>query len=484
MLRGRFDSARLLPGLPTIHLASAQDPRIRRPAVGTLPIGTTALDLLPAVLFSFASNPATYRRVDAVYRADASRYGSLASQSPLVAHPVFSRLVGIQAATARHLLGLLTYENADSSFHTVIDTLIQKSWHRTWQWVANHEMVDVGEYMTAGNITERERGDLDPELVILVWQARRAGRRIAATAEMRAFGESLLSWSVLLTLENMRPSTPPPPVLQRDAVRYFHDLWTTMVDGETVGTPERVLGRVCWLAEAVSGTSGQTIRSADEHTVLSACEALAERDPRASDAAAAEALAWMVALAQVSQSSNAATDMRETLQELQETRHALNTAQRREEQIVTQAAVSDRVARQTSAELERMRTLLQRRDAEIAQMRDRSARQPVEDIREPVLEPVTEHLVVAGGVPALAGRLRPWMPNASFLPEDDTVSVDTSIVRGCRAVIVLTSQISHARADRVSDEARRQGVPVILVGWNNVRRIVSTVRRALDTLTP
>lgn len=484
MLRGRFDSARLLPGLPAIHLTSAQDPRIRRPSAGTLPIGTTALDLLPAVLFSFASNPATYRRVDTVYKADASRYGSLASRSPLVAHPVFSRLVGIQAATARHLLGLLTYENADPSFHTVIDTLIQKSWHCPWRWVANHETVDVGEYMTAGNITERERGDLDPELVILVWQARRTGRRIAATTEMRSFGESLLSWSVLLTLESMRPSTPPPPVLQRDAVRYFRDLWSTMVDGEIAGMPERILARVCGLAEAVSGMSGRTIRAAEEHTVLSACEALAERDPRASDAAAAEALAWMVTLAQVSQSSNAATDMRETLQELQEARHALNAAQRREEQLVTEATASDRIARQTSAELDRMRTLLQRRDAEIAQMRDRSAHQPVGDAGEPVLEPVAEHLVVAGGVPALAARLRLWMPNASFLPEDDTVSVDTSIVRGCRAVVVLTSHISHARADRVSDEARRQGIPVVLVGWNNVRRIVSTVRRALGTLTP
>jgi len=78
------------------------------------------------------------------------------------------------------------------------------------------------------------------------------------------------------------------------------------------------------------------------------------------------------------------------------------------------------------------------------------------------------------------GRLARWMPEAVFVPEDSAGALDLAVVNGCRAVVVLTSHVSHALADKVADEARRQGVPVILVGWSNAQRIVSAVQQALE----
>jgi hypothetical protein len=73
------------------------------------------------------------------------------------------------------------------------------------------------------------------------------------------------------------------------------------------------------------------------------------------------------------------------------------------------------------------------------------------------------------------------MPEAAFVPEDGASALDLSVVSGCRMVVVLTSHVSHALADKVADEARRQGVPVVLVGWSNAQRIVSAVQQALSS---
>ncbi|HWQ21788.1 MAG TPA: hypothetical protein VN478_03585, partial [Clostridia bacterium] len=81
VLRGRFDTARILPGLPAVHAIPVRDARMRGSVAGAVPIGTAVIDLVPAVLFSFASNPVTYRRVDAVYQRDPQRFGLLASRS-------------------------------------------------------------------------------------------------------------------------------------------------------------------------------------------------------------------------------------------------------------------------------------------------------------------------------------------------------------------------------------------------------------------
>lgn len=482
VLRGRFDTARLLPGLPAVHIAAAQDPRIRKPAGGALPVGTTALDLLPAVLFSFASNPATYRRVDAVYRVDARRYGLLASQSPLAGHPLFARLAGIAAATARHLLGLLIYESIDHAFASSIDGLIRQSWHRPWQWVANHEIVDVGEYMKAAGIPARDRGDLDAELVILVWQARRTSRLIAPTPELKVFGESLLSWSVLVALESMRPSVPQPPVPQRDAAAYFEGIWSRMVDDAPTGELGRVLSRVTRLANAGQHADDVTPASADHELVRAACDVLAHLEPRAGDADAAQSLAWLVALAQVSLSAAQGEGSTQAAQSaLHELQQSVEMERQRFAEVAESLASSERACRQASVEAAEQRTLLQQRDAEIAELRSR-----VERLLEkrtggsaPV-EPIAARLLVAGGSQALARRLAQWMPEAVFVPEDSAVALELSVVKGCRVVVVLTSHVSHALADKVSDEARRQGVPVVLVGWSNAQRIVSAVQQALS----
>lgn len=99
-------------------------------------------------------------------------------------------------------------------------------------------------------------------------------------------------------------------------------------------------------------------------------------------------------------------------------------------------------------------------------------------VSSPLL-PVAERLLVVGGSRALASRLAPWMPNAQFVAEDEGGLLDVAAVRGRQAVIVLTSHISHALAETVSDEARRQGIPLILVGWSNSARIVRAVQQAL-----
>jgi len=480
VLRGRFDTARLLPGLPAVQIAAAQDPRIRKPSGGALPVGTTALDLLPAVLFSFASNPATYRRVDAVYRVDARRYGLLASQSPLARHPMVPRLSGIAAATARHLLGLLIYESVDQAFASSIDGLIRQSWHRPWQWVANHDVVDMGAYMEAAGIPARDRGDLDAELVVLVWQARRMSRSIAATPELKAFGESLLSWSVLVALESMRPTAPPPPVPQRDAAAYFEDIWSRMVQNGGTGDLGRVIPRVTRLASALPHVGDATPASADPGLVQAACDVLAHLEPRAGDMDAAQTLAWLVVLGQASRSAQEGAP-RAKQEELRELEQAVETERQRVADTAAKLASSERACRQASAELAEQRAVVHRRDMEIAELGSRIERLSMRrtSTSAPV-EPLPGRLLVAGGSPALVGRLARWMPEAVFVPEDSAGALDLAVVNGCRAVVVLTSHVSHALADKVADEARRQGVPVILVGWSNAQRIVSAVQQALE----
>ncbi len=483
VLRGRFDTARLLPGLPAVHLAAAQDPRIRRPAAGALPVGTTVLDVLPAVLFSFASNPATYRRVEAIYRVDAHRYGSLASQSPLAGHPMFSRLSGIAAATARHLLGLLIYESIDHEFASAIDGLIRQSWHRPWQWVANHEIVDIGEYMTAAGIPARDRGDLDAELVILVWQARRTFRQIASTPELKAFGESLLSWSVLIALESMRPSASPPSIPQRDAAAYFQGIWSQMVGEGATGELARVLPHVTRLADALPHVGDIAPASADSELVRMACDVVAQLEPRVGDVDAALSLAWLVALAQASQSASTTSGMQEMRSKVDELERSIESEKRHAEQLAASLAFSERASRQTSAELAEQRALLQQRDGEITELRGRVERLSAKHAVAPsAAEPILDRLLVAGGSQALARRLGQWLPQAAFVPEDSAAVFDASAMSGCSAVVVLTSHISHSLADKVADEARRQSIPVILVGWSNPQRIVTTVQQALKKL--
>jgi hypothetical protein len=480
VLRGRFDTARLLPGLPAVQIAAAQDPRIRKPSGGALPVGTTALDLLPAVLFSFASNPATYRRVDAVYRVDARRYGLLASQSPLAGHPLFSRLSGIAAATARHLLGLLIYESIDQAFVSSIDGLIRQSWHRPWQWVANHDAVDMGAYMKTAGIPARDRGDLDAELVILVWQARRASRPIASTPELKAFGESLLSWSVLVALESMRPTTPPPPVPERDAAAYFEGVWSRMVEEGATGELGRVLSRVTRLASALPHVGDVIPVSADPGLVRSASDVLAHLEPRAGDVDAAQSLAWLMVLGQVSRLARSG-EPRAAQEALRELEQAVEAERRRAAETAASLASSERACRQASVELVEQRALVQQRDTEIAELRSRIERLSTKHAGTSTqVEPIAGRLLVAGGTPALVGRLVRWMPEAVFVPEDGASALDLTVVNGCRAVVVLTSHVSHALADKVADEARRQGVPVILVGWSNAQRIVSAVQQALE----
>ncbi len=481
LLRGRFDTARLLPGLPAVHIIAAQDPRIRRPAAGALPVGTTVLDLLPAVLFSFASNPATYRRVDALYRVDAHRYGSLASQSPLAGHPMFSRLSGIAAAAARHLLGLLIYETIDPGFASAIDGLIRQSWHRPWQWVANHDVVNLDDYMNAGRIPSRDRGDLDAEMVILVWQARRASRGIASTPALQAFRESLLSWSVLIALEGMRPSEPPPPVSQRDAATYFESIWSRMTGEGASKELARVLSRVTRLATALPHMDDIEPASADARLVHVACDVLARLEPRMGDADAALSLAWLAALMQASQSAHADATIQTMRSDVHRLEQAAELERRHAAESAASLASSERALRQLSADLADEQSRVQRRDAEIMELRDRIERMSEKDHAASVpVCPVTERMLVAGGSQALARRLAEWMPQAVFVPEDSAAALDLSVVNGCRAVVVLTSHISHVLAATVADEARRQGIPIVLVGWSNTQRIVSAVQQALE----
>jgi UDP-N-acetylglucosamine:LPS N-acetylglucosamine transferase len=160
----------------------------------------------------------------------------------------------------------------------------------------------------------------------------------------------------------------------------------------------------------------------------------------------------------------------------------LKAEERRSGQLEASLTVLERMARQTTAQLENERARVKRRDAEIMGLRERADvaihnRVPLE---KKALEPIRERLLVAGGSQALAARLRQCMPEAVFVPEDSAATLDLSVVRGCSAVVVLTAHVSHALADRVADEARRQGVPVVLSGWSNAQRIVSAVQQALN----
>ncbi|MFA4932149.1 MAG: hypothetical protein WC625_04555 [Caldisericia bacterium] len=481
VLRGRFDTARILPGLSAVHVAPVQDPRMRGSAASAVPIGTAVIDLVSAVLFSFASNPATYRRVEALYQRDAQRFGLLASKSPLLGHPLFGRLTGIAAATARHLLGLFVYESVDPAFASSVDRLVERSWHRAWTWVANHERVNVGDFMAANHIPPRTRDELDAECVVLVWQAGRVGRTIVPSPELQALRDSLLSWSVLMALESMRPASPPPPVPHRDAASYFGAVWSRVVGQGSVGDFARVGARVMELANALLQEQVVSLSSADSDLVQAACDTLAGRAPRSGDEEAALALAWLVAMGQVSRAAHEGDRVEELGAQVQQLREALKTEEHRVAQFAATVTALERSLRQTNAELASERARVQRRDAEIMGLReqaDATARRNVP--QDKAVSSVEERLLVAGGSQALARRLAAWMPRASFTTEDQMTSLDASMLHGCAAAVILTSHISHAMADAVAAEARRQGIPVILVGWSNTSRIARAVREALD----
>lgn len=481
VLRGRFDTARILPGLPSVHVASVQDPRMRGSAASAVPIGTTVIDLIPAVLFSFASNPGTYRRVDTIYRRDAQRFGSLASKSPLVGHPLFGRLTGIAAATARHLLGLLVYESVDPAFASIVDTLVERSWHHVWTWVANHDQVNVGEFMGANRIPPRTRDELDAECVVLVWQARRMRRRIVATTELQALHDSLLSWSVLMALENIRPASPPPTVPQRDATTYFTTVWSRVIDKDPVDDLARVGARVTELVNAFFQDQPITLVSADAGLVHAACDTLARVAPRSGDEEAALTLAWLVALGQEFRAAHTADRTEATAKRVQQLQEALSMEEARAADLAASMTILERKLRQTNAELLSEQERVQRRDAEIMELREQAGAAVRRHIPPgTTVSPVEERLLVAGGSQALARRLAVWMPRSSFVTEDQETSFDALMLHGCVATVILTSHISHAMADAIAGEAKRQGVPIILIGWSNTTRIVRAVREALD----
>jgi hypothetical protein len=481
VLRGRFDTARILPGLPAVHVTPVRDPRMRGSAASAIPIGTAVIDLVPAVLFSFASNPVTYRRVESLYQRDAQRFGLLASKSPLVGHPVFGKLTGIAAATARHLLGLLVYESVDPAFASSVDRLVEHSWHRAWAWVANHEDVNVGDFIAASRIPPRTRDELDAECVVLVWQAGRVGRKVVPSPELQSLRESLLSWSVLMALESMRPASRP-PVPQRDASSYFGDVWSRVVGEGSAGDLTRVVARVMELANTQLRDPVVSPASADADLVHSVCDTLARVAPRSGDEEAATALAWLIAVAQTSRAAHTGDRTEELQIQVRRLQEDLKAEEHRSVQLGASLAVLERMARQTTVQLENERARVKRRDAEIMGLREQAdvATHNHVSLEKKAVEPIEERLLVAGGSQALARRLKQWMPNVSCVTEDQESLFDTSTLHGCAAAVILTSHISHALADTVTAEARRQGVPVILIGWSNTSRIVRAVREALN----
>jgi len=478
-LRGRFDTARILPGLAVTPRAPAGDSLMRGTAAGAVPVGTTELDLLPAVLFSFGVNPATYRRVDRLYQTDAQKFGLLASKSPLVGHPLFTRLSGVGAATARRLLGLLVYEGVEPSFAADVDRVVEKSWHRAWSWVANHDAVRVEDFTETRHGPVAGSETLDVESVVLVWEARRQGHRIVRTPGLQALQQSLLAWSVFVALDGMRPRAPA-PVAPRDAVSHFEELWARVRGEGPAGDLAAARERVTKLAGTMLGDQDMSLADASSETVTAACRALAAVAPRSRDSEAAQALAWMVVLSLAHQGredgSSAETRL---LAELGEVRAALEAERTRNAAMEASLLSSRRLERRLEAEIQREREHTGRLEQETIRRAQSEARSVSSVPSPPSPLPVTELLLVVGGSRALASRLAPWMPNAQFVAQDEGGLLDVATLRGREAVVVLTSHISHALAETVSDEARRQGIPLILVGWSNSARIVRAVHQAL-----
>ena len=476
-LRGRFDSARILPGLAVTPRALAGESLMRGTAAGAVPVGTTELNLVPAVLFSFGVNPATYRRVDRLYQTDAQKFGLLASKSPLVGHPLFTRLSGVGAATARRLLGILVYEDTQPSFAADVDRLVEQGWHRAWSWVANHDVVRVEEFTDARHGRPSDSDTLDVEGVVLVWEARRRGRHIVQSPGLQELQQNLLAWSVFVALDGMRPRAPA-PVAPRDAVSYFVDLWPRIAGEGTAGELAAIGERVMKLAGRLLGDTSMSLADVSREEVLAACEALAAVAPRSRDAEAAQALAWMAALS-LAHEAQKDRDSGEAhlMAELEEVRRKLGAERTRNAELEASLVSSRRLVRSLETELRRERDRASR-----GQQRSDMPAHPkagsAAGVASPLL-PVAERLLVVGGSRALASRLAPWMPNAQFVAEDEGGLLDVAAVRGRQAVIVLTSHISHALAETVSDEARRQGIPLILVGWSNSARIVRAVQQAL-----
>ena len=482
-LRGRFDTNRILPGLPVTPRTSAGDSLMRGTAAGAVPVGTTELDLLPAVLFSFGVNPATYRRVDRLYQTDAQKFGLLASKSPLVGHPLFTRLSGIGAATARRLLGMLVYEGIEPSFAADVDRVVEKSWHRAWSWVANHDAVRVEEFTETRHGPAVGSEALDVESIVLVWEARRQGHRIVQTPGLQALQQSLLAWSVFVALDGMRPRAPA-PVAPRDALSHFEELWARVRGGGPAGDLAAIGERVNKLAGTMLGDQGISIGDVSPETVTAACKALAVIAPRSRDTEAAQDLAWMVALSLAHEArkdgSSAETRL---LAELEEVRGALEAERARTSTMEASLLSSRRLERRLEAEIRKEREYTDRLEQE-TKRRAQLEGSSVSGVPSllPLL-PVTQQLLVVGGSRALARRLASWMPNARFVAQDEGSLLDVAALRGCEAVVVLTSHVSHALADTVSDEARRQGIPLILVGWSNSARIVRAVHLALGRET-
>lgn len=450
---------------------------MRGTAAGAVPVGTTELDLVPAVLFSFGVNPGTYRRVDRLYQTDAQKFGLLASKSPLVGHPLFTRLSGVGAATARRLLGILVYEDTEPSFAADVDRLVEQGWHRAWSWVANHDVVRVEEFTEARHGRPAGSEMLDVESVVLVWEARRQGHHIVQSPGLQALQQSLLAWSVFVALDGMRPRAPA-PVAARDALSYFADLWARVAGEGAAGDLAAIGERVMKLADTMLGDTHMSLADVSPETVQAACRALAAVAPRSRDADAAQALAWMVALSLAHEARKEEGGAEaHLLAELEEARQALAAERTRNGALEASLVSGRRLARRLEAELRRERERAERGEEKRDMPARRDAR-PAEDAASPLV-PVAERLLVVGGSRALASRLVPWMPNAEFVAEDEGGLLDIAAMRGRQAVVVLTSHISHALAETVSDEARRQGIPLILVGWSNSARIVRAVQQAL-----
>jgi hypothetical protein len=233
------------------------------------------------------------------------------------------------------------------------------------------------------------------------------------------------------------------------------------------------------LAGRLLGDTSMSLADVSPEGVQAACEAFAAVAPRSRDTEAAEALAWMAALSLVQKASQSGGGAEARLTaELEEARRALAAERTRNDELQASLLSGRRLARRLEAELRREHERADRMERR-TDMPARPEVRPAEDAASPLV-PVAARLLVVGGSSALASRLAPWMPNAQFVGEDESGLLDVAAVRGRQAVVVLTSHISHALAETVSDEARRQGIPLILVGWSNSARIVRAVQQALD----
>ena len=99
-----------------------------------------------------------------------------------------------------------------------------------------------------------------------------------------------------------------------------------------------------------------------------------------------------------------------------------------------------------------------------------------EEEKEEAVQPVAAKGVFVGGYDSLFAKLKPFLPNFSFV-SGDLHRFDETVLDKTEMLVIYPEYISHALYYFAVDEAKKRNIPLVFVSGTNINKIVKEVRK-------